>query len=273
MTDYTTNTAVHSPNNLTYHIQNACDWANMRNWRVFPTDANTKRPCIKDPFGRATNEREQVIKLFSQYPDSGLGIPTGPSNGITVIDVDIKNGIDGWFNLRALEIDIPLTGLVRTPSGGFHLYFDTGDLEVPNSASSFAQGVDVRGAGGYVQGPGTVNFDGKYWWDQRYLSPLGKLSKMPTGLLRHCMGANLEDEYSNSWKRSPVREELLDPVIKGNRNNTMAQLGGYLIRKLDKDLAWKAMQHINETCCKPPLKFRELERTFRSILKRDLRSG
>ena len=72
-----------------------------------------------------TNEREQVIKLFSQYPDSGLGIPTGPSNGITVIDVDIKNGIDGWFNLRALEIDIPLTGLVRTPSGGFHLYFDT----------------------------------------------------------------------------------------------------------------------------------------------------
>ena len=87
------------------------------------------------------------------------------------------------------------------------------------------------------------------------------------------MGANLEDEYSNSWKRSPVREELLNPVIKGNRNNTMAQRGGYLIRKLDKDLAWKAMQHINETCCKPPLKFRELERTFRSILKRDLRSG
>ena len=87
------------------------------------------------------------------------------------------------------------------------------------------------------------------------------------------MGANLEDEYSNRWKRSPVREELLDPVIRGSRNNSMAKRAGYLIHKLNAELAWEAMQHINETCCKPPLKFRGLERIFRSILKRNLRNG
>ena len=49
---------------LPEYIQNACDWANMRGWKVFPTHANKKCPCIRDPFGRAVNKREEVIELF-----------------------------------------------------------------------------------------------------------------------------------------------------------------------------------------------------------------
>ena len=72
--------------NLPDYIQNACDWANMQGWKVFPTNPNTKRPCIKDPFGRAVNTREEVIDLFKDFPGAGIGIPTGPSNGITVVE-------------------------------------------------------------------------------------------------------------------------------------------------------------------------------------------
>jgi len=255
------------------YIQNACDWASMQGKKVFPTVPNEKRPCIKDPVGRATNDREEIIELFSNYPEAGFGIPTGPSNSMTVIDVDIKNGIDGWFNLRGLELDIPKTAVVHTPSGGFHLWFETGDLEVPNSVSEVALGVDVRGVGGYVLGPGTKMAKGKYTWDTRFLSPIGKLAKMPTGLLKHCMGAKLEDAYSTGLLRSPIRKELMDPVEAGSRNNTMASRIGYLLRKLDEDLAWAATQKINEECCKPPLSSNELQRTFRSILKRELRNG
>ena len=67
------NATKYSSNNLPDYIQNACDWANMRGWKVFPTVANEKRPCIKDPFGRATNNREEIIKLFSDYPGAGFG--------------------------------------------------------------------------------------------------------------------------------------------------------------------------------------------------------
>ena len=255
------------------YIQNACDWANMRGWKIFPTIPNEKRPCIKDPFGRATNNREEIIELFSKYPEAGFGVPTGPSNSTTVVDVDIKNGIDGWFNLRALELDIPKTAVVHTPSGGFHLHFDTGDLEVPSSVSQVALGVDVRGVAAYAIGPETKMPKGKYTWDTRFLSPIGKLARMPTGLLKHCMGAKIEDGYSTKWRRSPIREELMDPVEAGSRNNTMASRIGYLLRKLDEDLAWAATQKINEECCKPPLSYNELQRTFRSILKKEKRNG
>ena len=81
------------------YIQNACEWAEMQGWKVFPTVANEKRPCIKNPFAHATNVRSEIIDMFSKFPDAGLGIPTGPINGVTVVDIDIKNGVDGWSNL------------------------------------------------------------------------------------------------------------------------------------------------------------------------------
>lgn len=258
---------------LPEYIQNACDWASMRGWKVFPTYANEKRPCIKDPFGRATNVREEIIDMFSEFPGAGLGVPTGPSNQITVIDVDTKNGVDGLFHLRALEEYIPNTGVVRTPSGGIHIYFNTGKLEIPNSVRQVAENNDVRGAGGYVQGPGTVTKFGRYSWDDRFISPIGKLAKMPSGLLRRCMGAEIEDHYETGWKRSPVKDQLIDPIYEGCRNSTMASRIGYLLKKLEPGLALLAAQHINDKCCKPPLDERELRRTFNSILSREMRNG
>jgi len=102
--------------------------------------------------------------------------------------------------------------------------------------------------------------------------PLGKLAKMPPGLLRRCMGARIEDHYETGWKRSPVRDALLDPIFEGCRNDTMASRIGYLLRKLEPSLALKAAQHINQECCKPPLSERELLATFYSILKREMRN-
>lgn len=254
------------------YIQNSIDWASMRGWRIFPTNPDQKTPCIKDPFGRATNDPDEIIKLFSDFPGAGMGVPTGPSNGITVIDIDRKNGVDGLLNFQALNIHIPQTAIVHTPSNGFHIYFHTEDLEIPNSVSGFVDGVDVRGVGGYVQGPGTVTSTGRYSWDDGYISPLGKLGKMPTELIKLCMGARVEEVYSLSWKKSQAGEQLLDPIFEGNRNNTMASRIGYLIKKLDPIVALDAAIHINKTCCKPPLEDRELFRIFHSILRREVRN-
>ena len=83
----------------------------------------------------------------------GVGVATG--RGLVVVDLDVKH--DGEAALQLLEgtnEDLPPTMRVRTPSGGIHLYFhSTKDLR--NSASRIAPGIDIRGDGGYVVGPGT----------------------------------------------------------------------------------------------------------------------
>ncbi|NEB09984.1 bifunctional DNA primase/polymerase, partial [Streptomyces coelicoflavus] len=58
---------------------------------------------------------------------------------------------------------IPPTVVVLTPSGGRHLWL-TGppDHVVPNSAGRLAPGIDVRGAGGYLVGPGSRTRHGAY---------------------------------------------------------------------------------------------------------------
>ncbi|MFE1957531.1 bifunctional DNA primase/polymerase [Streptomyces sp. NPDC059479] len=58
---------------------------------------------------------------------------------------------------------LPETVVVLTPSGGRHIWL-TGppNVVVPNSAGRLAPGIDVRGAGGYLVGPGSVTARGAY---------------------------------------------------------------------------------------------------------------
>ena len=140
--------------------------------------------------------------------------------------------------------------------------------EIPNSVSKIAPGIDVRGAGGYVQGANTVTRKGRYRWDLRFIPPFRKLPKMPLKLLQLCLDGTEKANYSITKQRSSIKKDLMSLVSEGSRNSTMASRIGYLIKKLDQETAWRAAVHINNKCCKPPLPDRELERTFQSILCR-----
>ncbi|MCM2391407.1 bifunctional DNA primase/polymerase [Streptomyces albipurpureus] len=87
-----------------------------------------------------------------------------------------------YLALRHL-FTIPETITVLTPSGGRHLWL-TGppDVVVPNSVGRLAPGIDVRGAGGYLVGPGSCSHQGLY----RLAPGTAELSpaKCPRALLR-----------------------------------------------------------------------------------------
>jgi hypothetical protein len=53
--------------------------------------------------------------------------------------------------------------VVLTPSGGRHLWLSgPPDVVIPNSAGRLAPGIDIRGAGGYLVGPGSRTEHGVY---------------------------------------------------------------------------------------------------------------
>lgn len=117
----------------------------------------------------ASSDPHQVRELFAAAPwATGYGIACGHRpHHLIGIDLDTKAGTDSSTALRELALrhlfTIPDTVVVLTPSGGRHLWL-TGppDVVVPNSASRLAPGIDIRGAGGYLVGPGSRTDHGVY---------------------------------------------------------------------------------------------------------------
>ncbi|SEO59581.1 Bifunctional DNA primase/polymerase, N-terminal [Actinacidiphila rubida] len=115
----------------------------------------------------ATSDPARIRALFAVAPwATGYGIACGQAPlHLVGVDLDVKHGTDGVGALRALAashgFDVPPTVTVVTPSGGRHLWF-TAPGPVPNSAGRLAPGIDIRGAGGYVVGPGSRTVAGHY---------------------------------------------------------------------------------------------------------------
>ncbi|MFF9376270.1 bifunctional DNA primase/polymerase [Streptomyces griseoluteus] len=117
----------------------------------------------------ASADPARVRALFAAAPwATGYGIACGlPPHHLIGVDLDTKPGTDSPAALHALAVrhrfTIPETVVVLTPSGGRHLWL-TGppDVAVPNSAGRLAPGIDIRGAGGYLVGPGSRGTRGTY---------------------------------------------------------------------------------------------------------------
>ncbi len=138
-----------------------------RGWRVFPCGPGAKTPVAGCHWpDEASRDPDQIARWWQIHAEPNYGIVTGETSAIFVVDLDRhgheadESGVeDGLVTLATLENEhdeIPPTLTVRTPSGGFHLYFQYPEGGVRNSARRIGPGIDVRGDGGYVVGPGSI---------------------------------------------------------------------------------------------------------------------
>ena len=122
---------------------------------VFPCHTHgerAKRPTTRNGLKDATTDADMIDRWWGKAKTPAIGLPTGIK--FDVLDVDTKNGVDGRIHLPYLQRLGLLNGcqhVVRTPSGGWHLYF-LASPGVTNKANA-TLGLDVRGLGGYVLAP------------------------------------------------------------------------------------------------------------------------
>jgi hypothetical protein len=156
-------------------LQAALDLA-ARGFRVFPLSPGTAIPPKDYPWKSKATTDEAEIRSVWNGAEWNIGVATGE---FTVVDLDVKNGKDGIF--EALELGLNFeTFTVSTPSGGLHLYYldagytnRAGTLDLPDGGK--AKGVDIRGVGGYVVGPGSETPKGIY----KMHTPSAKLLELP----------------------------------------------------------------------------------------------
>lgn len=107
----------------------------------------------------ATRDEAEVRALFKKAGRRArmIGVPTGPDSGFDVLDLDYRHGAGAWEIENAHRL--PETRIHSTMSGGRHYLFRHAS-GVRNSASkkTLANGVDVRGDGGYVIYPPSLGY-------------------------------------------------------------------------------------------------------------------
>jgi putative DNA primase/helicase len=94
------------------------------------------------------------------YSTNGIGIVCGSRSQLLIVDIDVKNqGEWAWESWRAEREGegkvLPESPLVRTPSGGYHLWFRLPAGRVVRLQDGWLPGVDIAGDGKWVAAPPT----------------------------------------------------------------------------------------------------------------------
>lgn len=131
-----------------------------------------KSPFTSDGLKGATKSTRIIDIWFrDRYPNALIGIPTGDSLGAWVLDLDRHANEDGsirdghvWLaEMEAKHGLLPETARAKTANGGTHVFFR--HIDGIRNRAAIAPGVDTRGQGGYICGPGSVMADGRrYAW-------------------------------------------------------------------------------------------------------------
>jgi hypothetical protein len=229
-------------------------------WSVIPLKPRSKEPlvCWKALQKRKLTEPE-IAELLEQYPDANVGVVTGTISRIFVLDADAPEVVKNW--------GVPETPIVETARGR-HYYFKVPDAQI-RSATAIADGLDIRGEGGYAVIPPSIHPSGRtYEWvlPPRGLDPFGAEPAPPPAWLMELLSRH------RARSGAPELSRIVHGVPEGNRNNAAASYAGFLLAALPEDRwetdAWPTLRFWN-LHNKPPLPERELRRVFEKIAARE----
>jgi putative DNA primase/helicase len=182
-----------------------------------------------------------------------VGILTGSLSNLIVIDVDGRQGRESWRKLLERSDCKSVSTLTAITGRGRHLYFKSTE-PIKNSAGKFGAGLDVRGVGGYVVGPGSRHVNGEIY---RWLDSETPVRELPTKLARLLLSDNRE-----------VTGNLNEVIPSGSRNTLLTSFAGAMRRPgMSQGGIAAALRYENRHRCHPPLDDDEVEGIAASVAR------
>ncbi|HEU5347579.1 MAG TPA: bifunctional DNA primase/polymerase, partial [Ktedonobacterales bacterium] len=144
---------------------------------VLPLLPGMKTPAISkadggNGFYDATTDTQRIEDWWMRYPGANIGIRTGATSGLLVIDVDPRHG-GSLDALYARFSELRQARLAQSGNGGWHLYLRYPGFEVASGNRVLGPGIDVKCDKGYITAhPSHLASGGKYHWLKPYETPL-----------------------------------------------------------------------------------------------------
>ena len=206
--------------------------------------------------------KKSINQWWDTWPDANIGIITGEISDLIVIDADSEQGL-----VELDKIDSSMTPTVKSPNG-HHYYFRNNGCDIGN-ATRFVPDCDIRGQGGYIVAPPSVNSEGKKY---ELLESLDNLPEIPENLpnmihigFKHGVdsGVNPQDH-----KRPQVSTPLFE---KGTRDEDIFHVANCCIKGgMSEDHTSQVLNILAENC-NPPFSKNDAEIKIKSALKRENR--
>lgn len=225
-----------------------------------------KHPRTRRGVGDATTSADIIRDWWTRWSDANVAIACG--DRLAVVDIDPRHDpkrrpLDVLMaDLGPLSADAPR---VATGGNGMHVYF-AGPHRTVGSIGG-REWAELRARGAYVLAPPSIHISGRQY--THLVMPSSRMSALPT---------RFRDQAGERRAR-PVGEYAAMAATDlpegggthGGRHNTAASLIGYLLRRIDPEVAWPLVSAWNQARCKPPLPPGEISRLFRDIFMRETR--
>ena len=240
----------------------------QKGWYIFPIQRGKKKPpCFKNELELASNDLVEIRRWHAAFRGCNWGLSLKKSK-VIVIDVDTKPGKVGMETLENLiekHGNLPETFVVRTPSGGFHFYFEEANgvvHQMRNGVSGFGEDVDSTN---YVLLPGCVldetnDFPGKYEsvndkpvapspeWFGIYLRETKNTPDVDQEAV-----VELDSDQQVAWAIDYLTNDAPPAIMGKNGENTLLIVAGVLKDYgISEDMAVELLlEHYNQRCDPP----------------------
>ena len=241
-------------------------------WSIIPINPKSKRPIVKwKHFIKYAAQPEQLEAWWGENPNANIGVVTGSISNLTVIDIDeyeVPGTLAYMKELYADATEDPTppwehTVTARTPSGGYHWFFQHRDDMVSRRV---IPAVDCKTEGGYVViSPSRLN-GRRYSWER---PPFNK-----TGIVvPSVFPAVYESLFSVKKNSSCMEEEDCTPsrVVdfgKGSRDESLFHVANSLVKGNCNMENVKTVLYALGDACVPPFPKREIDAKIISALGR-----
>lgn len=183
-----------------------------------------KHPTISwKRYQKERADEAQVRAWFDEHPERNVGIVTGETSGIAVVDIDGEEGFKSIKEAKATGLPLPSTRKVFTGGGGVHLIYRM--QNGLSSSTGILKNVDIKAEGGFVVTAPSLHISGnRYKWADENNTTM-------TVFDFNTLGA-----FNPGRREKGISSH--EGVPEGKRNDTTASYAGRLFRKgLDHDEA------------------------------------